>query len=162
MMTRRLTLDSFLPYLISVLASRLSAGLASVYQERFAISVAEWRVIAHLAANRNVSVREIYKRVDMGKPKVSRAAARLEKNGLIEKGAHAEDRRLVELRLSPEGKRVYAQIEPLALAFEGAVLSNLTRAEERAFRTGLTKLLNSNNTDVTSLAQGRSKFGPLI
>ena len=111
-MTRRLTLDSFLPYLISVLASRLSAGLASVYQERFAISVAEWRVIAHLAANRNVSVREIYKRVDMGKPKVSRAAARLEKNGLIEKDAHAGDRRLVELRLSPKGSASMPRSSP--------------------------------------------------
>jgi hypothetical protein len=50
------------------------------------------------------------------------AAASLEKNGLIEKGAHAGDRRLVELRLSPKGKRVYAEIEPLALAFEGALL----------------------------------------
>jgi DNA-binding MarR family transcriptional regulator len=161
MMTRRLTLDAFLPYLISVLASRLSVDLASVYQERFAISVAEWRVIAHLAANRNVSVREIYKRVDMDKPKVSRAAARLEKNGLIEKGTHAGDRRLVELRLSPKGKRVYAEIEPLALAFEAKALSCLTPAEERAFRTYLAKLLNSNAADLPNLTQRRPKLGPL-
>jgi DNA-binding MarR family transcriptional regulator len=145
-MRRRLTLDTFLPYLVSVLASNLSKDLAGVYETRFDMSVAEWRVVAHLAMNRNVSVREIYTRVDMDKSKVSRAAARLEENGLIVKGSNAGDRRLLELRLSPKGKRVYAEIEPLALAFEAQVLSRLTPAERQAFRTCLAKLLQSTAT----------------
>ena len=60
-------LETFLPYLVNVLASRLGNGLARVYAKRFDISIAEWRVIAHLSLNRNVSVREIHEAVDMDK-----------------------------------------------------------------------------------------------
>jgi len=46
-----LELDKFLPYLVNKLASRLSDELAAVYQQRFGITIPEWRVIAHLAEN---------------------------------------------------------------------------------------------------------------
>ena len=88
-----LRLDGFLPYRINVLASHLSRRLAQVYGERFGISIAEWRVIAHLASEDKISVREIFERVDMDKSKISRAASNLEANGLIEKKTSAADRR---------------------------------------------------------------------
>jgi DNA-binding MarR family transcriptional regulator len=137
-----LDLDRFLPYLVNVLASRLSRELAGVYEARFGISIPEWRVIAHLSQNRNVSVREIHERVDMDKAKVSRAAARLETIGVIEKKVNGEDRRLVELRLTKKGRKMFAEIEPLALAYEREVLSALSQNERATFRAVVDKLLN--------------------
>lgn len=136
-----LALDAFLPYLVNVLAGRLSRELAAVYAERLGISIPEWRVIAHLSQEGGVSVREIHARVDMDKAKVSRAAQRLEAIGLVEKSVGGADRRLVELRLTRKGRRAFAEIAPLALAYERAVLSELTPAEAEAFRTILGKLL---------------------
>jgi len=136
-----LDLDGFLPYLVNVLASRLSRELAQVYEARFGISIPEWRVLAHLAQNRNVSVREIHERVDMDKSKVSRAAARLEATGVIEKNVSPADRRLVELRLTRKGRRLFGEIAPLALAYEQDVLSALSPAERSAFRAAVEKLL---------------------
>jgi DNA-binding MarR family transcriptional regulator len=136
-----LELDRFLPYLVNVLASRLSRELAGVYETRFGITIPEWRVIAHLSQNRNVSVREIHERVDMDKAKVSRAAARLEAIGVIEKKVNEEDRRLVELRLTKKGSRLFAEIEPSALAYERKVLSRLSREERSSFRAVVDKLL---------------------
>ena len=112
-----LDIDAFLPYLINVLASRMSKELAAIYEARFNITIAEWRVIAHLAQNRTVSVREVHERVDMDKSKVSRAAATLESAGLIEKRVADADKRLVELQLTRKGRKVFADIEPLALAY---------------------------------------------
>jgi DNA-binding MarR family transcriptional regulator len=137
-----LDLDRFLPYLVNVLASRLSRELAGVYEARVGISIPEWRVIAHLSQNRNVSVREIHERVDMDKAKVSRAAARLETIGVIEKKVNGEDRRLVELRLTKKGRKMFAEIEPLALAYEREVLSALSQNERATFRAVVDKLLN--------------------
>jgi DNA-binding MarR family transcriptional regulator len=136
-----LELDRFLPYLVNVLASRLSRELAGVYETRFGITIPEWRVIAHLSQNRNVSVREIHERVDMDKAKVSRAAARLEAIGVIEKKVNEEDRRLVELQLTKKGSRLFAEIEPLALAYERKVLSRLSREERSSFRAVVDRLL---------------------
>jgi DNA-binding MarR family transcriptional regulator len=141
-----LDLDRFIPYLVNVLASRLSRELAGVYEARFGISIPEWRVIAHLSQHGNVSVREIHERVDMDKAKVSRAAARLEAVGLIEKNVNKGDRRLVQLRLTQKGGRLFAEIEPLALAYERTVLAALSRQECAAFQSVLGKLLQRPNT----------------
>ena len=134
-------LDRFLPYLLTRLANRASRELAGVYETRFGISVPEWRVIAHLAQNRKVSVREIHERVDMDKVRVSRAAARLEGIGLIEKRVNATDRRLVELSLTRKGHRMFKQIAPLALAYERKMLNGLSSADERNFRRCIDQLL---------------------
>ena len=138
-----LDLDQFLPYLVNVLANRLSRELAGVYQARFGISIPEWRVIAHLSQHEDVSVREIHQRVDMDKAKVSRAAARLEAIGFIEKTDNKGDRRLVALRLTRRGRRLFTEIEPLALAFERESLSKLSKTEEAALRSVLKKLLGA-------------------
>lgn len=156
-MARSLSLEQFLPYLINVLASRVSRSLGETYGARFGITIAEWRVIAHLADRDRISVREIYQRVDLDKSKISRAAARLEAAGLIEKRVAAADRRLVELRLSRKGRRLFRQIEPLALDYEKALLAVLEPQERKAFVGALDKLLDA----VGDPAPGRSR-GELV
>lgn len=133
-------LERFLPYRINVLASRISKQLAQVYEQRFGISIPEWRVLAHLAANQRVSVREIYTRADMDKSKVSRAAANLERAGLIRKAMNAADRRLVEMSLTRKGQRLFAQIAPLALGFEAHLMDRLSGDEQRTLEDILAKL----------------------
>lgn len=141
--TNAFELDQFVPYLVSALASRLSMDLARVYESRFKITNAEWRVLSHLSANAKVSVREIHARVSMDKVKVSRAAARLEEAGLIRKKVNRTDQRLVELQLSARGRALFAEIAPLALAYEAEALSRLTERERRLFRGILGKLTAS-------------------
>ena len=151
MAERLLSLESFLPYQINVLASRLSRQLARVYGERFGISIAEWRVIAHLASEDKISVREIVQRVDMDKSKVSRAATNLEANGIIEKKVDPADRRLIEMQLTRKGKRLFAQIEPLALEFQNAVLEALSERERKQFRKSIDNLLSRLENGVDGL-----------
>ncbi len=43
-----LALDAFLPYRAVRLATALSRALAAQYEQRYDISVAEWRVLVHL------------------------------------------------------------------------------------------------------------------
>ena len=81
-------LEEFLPYQLAVLAERVSQGFADLYRERYDLSVAEWRVVAHLGQSGMVSVREIHLRAMLGKSQVSRAATKLERNGYITKKAN--------------------------------------------------------------------------
>lgn len=111
-------LDAFLPYQIAELSRRMSAGFERFYRARYGISVAEWRVVAHLSQQAAVSVREIHERVGMDKPKVSRAAARLEKNGYITKATNPADRRLVELSLTEKGEDMIATLAPIAARYQ--------------------------------------------
>ncbi|MDZ4096907.1 MAG: MarR family winged helix-turn-helix transcriptional regulator [Paracoccaceae bacterium] len=118
-------LTTFLPYQLAVASARVSRAFADRYRTEFGISTPEWRVLAHLAQSGAVSVREIHARVDMDKPKVSRAAARLESAGLIEKRANAGDRRLVQLTLTERGVALMARILPIATAYQTDLLALL-------------------------------------
>ncbi|MFC2967410.1 MarR family winged helix-turn-helix transcriptional regulator [Acidimangrovimonas pyrenivorans] len=118
-------LADFLPYQLAVAAARVSRAFAERYRAEFGISIPEWRVLAHLAQAGAVSVREIHARVDMDKSKVSRAAQRLVEAGHVEKRPHAEDGRLIDLRLTPDGAALVARILPIATEFQRELVSRL-------------------------------------
>lgn len=127
------SLDDFLPYQLAVLSSHISRAFSEIYSENFGLTVPEWRVIVHLHNAGPVSVREIQARVDMDKSKVSRAATRLEKSGLITKETNADDRRLLKLALTQKGHDLMKQIIPLAHDFEKN-LSERLGADNETFR----------------------------
>ncbi|HHB80240.1 MAG TPA: MarR family transcriptional regulator, partial [Aliiroseovarius sp.] len=72
-----------------------------------------------------VSVREICRRVNMDKPKVSRAASRLEAKGHLRKVENPRDRRLVELSLTEAGHAMVDELTPLANAYEAELVAAL-------------------------------------
>ncbi len=128
----RLDLDCFLPYRLSVLANRVSEGLARLYAERFGLSIAEWRAMAVLGMGTPLSAREVAARTAMDKVRVSRALARLTAKGLVSRGSDAADRRRSVLRLSEAGHAVYGEIVPLALDYERRLLRRLSPEERQA------------------------------
>jgi DNA-binding MarR family transcriptional regulator len=130
-------LASFLPYQLAVVAQRVSKGFAERYRAEFGLTIPEWRVLAHLAQAGTVSVREIQARVDMDKSRVSRAAARLESAGLVEKRGNEGDRRLLDMRLTPAGQALFARIVPIARAYEAEVMAGLSDD----FRASLRRLM---------------------
>lgn len=144
MMSRKSEFDlsSFLPYQLAVLANRTSRNFSRHYSEAYGLSIPEWRVMAHLSQVSEVSVREIYERVEMDKSKVTRAAQRLEAIGLIRKVTNSKDKRLVALSLTQEGQSVMAKIVPLADGFAEAFLSALEPKERDVFQSAVRKLLD--------------------
>ncbi len=118
-------LDDFLPYQLSELSRRVSAGFSRHYRDRYGISVAEWRVMAHLSQQEAVSVREIHRRVGLDKPKVSRAATRLEAAGYVTKVVNAADRRLVELTLTAQGRELIATLAPIAANYQARLMATM-------------------------------------
>lgn len=128
-------LDDFLPYQLAELSRRVSAGFSSRYRERFGISVAEWRLMAHLSQQEAVSVREIHRRVGMDKPKVSRAATRLEAAGYITKVVNSHDRRLVELSLTQKGEDLIETLAPIASDYQARLVAALGDQAEHFIAT---------------------------
>lgn len=133
-------LSAFLPYQLAVVSSRISKEFSELYRAEFGLTIPEWRVLAHLAQSDQVSVREIQARVDMDKSKVSRAAARLETQGLIEKRENLEDRRLLDMRLTAKGRDLIARIVPIADAYQAQILAQIG-TDAALFRAALLRLL---------------------
>ena len=134
-------LDEFLPYRFSVLAGQTSREFERRYRDRFGLRVAEWRIVAHLSQTGPVSMREIERRVDLHKSRVSRAAARLETAGYISKKVDPADRRMVELELTAEGESMMTELEPLALGYQRELLLKLDGGED-ALRRALDALMD--------------------
>ncbi|HEY6940450.1 helix-turn-helix domain-containing protein, partial [Dokdonella sp.] len=74
-----LELERFLPYRLSILSNRVSQAIAREYQDRFDLSMTEWRVMAVLARydGHGLSASEVAARTEMDKVAVSRALTRL-------------------------------------------------------------------------------------
>ena len=135
-------LEDFLPYQLAVLATRLSERFSHRYQDKFGISVSEWRVIAHLSQTEKISIREIYAKVGMDKSKASRAAARLECAGYVSKKVNPRDRRLIELSLTKMGRELVAEIQPLSEEFQREILASLGARDRDCFVSGARKMLD--------------------
>lgn len=137
-------LSEFLPYQLAVAAAHVSREFSTRYRKEFGLSIPEWRVLAHIAQEDRVSVREIQARVDMDKTKVSRAAAKLEASGLIEKRAHAEDRRLLDMRLTGKGVELFSRLAPIAEAYQAELVASLG-ADAESFRKALSAMQGKRN-----------------
>ena len=136
-------LEDFLPYQLAVLANRVSDGFSQLYRQKFGISVPEWRVVAHLSQAEKVSIREVYKQVEMDKSKASRAAARLVEAGYVSKKVNADDRRLVELSLTPKGRAMVREIGPMGQAFQARVLDCLQPQQRDHFQAALKTMMET-------------------
>ena len=130
-----LLLDGFLPYRTARLATALSRRLAERYEARFEISVAEWRIIIHLTQESEISIRDIYTRVDMDRARVTRAVQRLQARGLVSKLVNESDRRLIRLALSDSGRQMANEIAAIAARFEAELLAAVPATAGEALLT---------------------------
>lgn len=135
-----LRLAGFVPFRLNRLAAEVSQHLSVIYRGRFALEIPEWRVMATVGQERGCTAQQVAASTRMHKTRVSRAIAQLRRRGLIERATSAQDRRALELRLSAAGRRTYAQLVPLALARERALLACLSPTERRALLMGLERL----------------------
>lgn len=133
-----LTLSTFLPYRLNVMAALVSEGLARSYAERFGLGVPEWRVLATVAEFGSITAKAIGSHAHMGKVKVSRAASVLEARGLISRAPNAADLREAFLVLTPVGRKTYGEIAPLALDY----VADLTAVFSRQELAGLDRLID--------------------
>jgi DNA-binding MarR family transcriptional regulator len=138
---RRLQLDNFLPYRLSVLSNLVSSAISAGYARRFDLSIPEWRVLATLAIHPDLSAAEVAQRTAMDKVAVSRAVSSLLRSRRIERRFAPTDRRRSMLRLSALGEDVYAQVVPVALAYERELLAPLASAERELLDRVLRLLL---------------------
>jgi DNA-binding MarR family transcriptional regulator len=138
--TPALQLGDFVPFRLNRLAAEVSEHLAGIYRERFGLDVSEWRVMATVGPERGCTAQYIAGSTRMHKTRVSRAIAHLERKGLMTRVTSPDDRREMELRLTKAGQRLYAELVPLALEREKALLACLTKDQLRAFTTGLDRL----------------------
>lgn len=97
--------------------------------------------MAVLAIEPNLSAAEVAERTAMDKVAVSRAVTSLVAMQRLERQIAPKDRRKSMLRLSTEGSRIYAEIVPIALRYEKALMDVLDSADREALERIINTLL---------------------
>jgi DNA-binding MarR family transcriptional regulator len=135
-----LDLERFLPFRLSVLGNRVTRAVARVYADRFKMSAPEWRTMAVLGRYGAMSAQDVVEHTAMDKVRVSRAVTRLTARRRVTRHVDVKDRRRAILDLTAEGRAVYNQIVPLALAVEAELVADLSDAERTTLEAALGKL----------------------
>ncbi|MEK6638204.1 MAG: MarR family winged helix-turn-helix transcriptional regulator [Pseudomonadota bacterium] len=145
MMTLRL--DAFLPYRLSVASNAVSTRISASYRRRFGLKVPEWRLLAILAEGSEMTPQALGNAARIDKISVSRAAAALIERGLIVARANPGDGRSHLLALTTDGRGLYAEIAPIALAMEAELLGNFSQEERDQFNALLRRIEAAAGTD---------------
>jgi DNA-binding MarR family transcriptional regulator len=135
-----LKLQQFIPFRLNRLAFEVGQQLAETCRQRFGIDPPEWRILATLASHEPCTAQYVVRSTHMHKTRVSRAVAQLVEQGYVARGGSAGDARQRPLRLTARGRRVHAQIVPLARAHERELMSCLRPAQRAAFLEAVERL----------------------
>ena len=133
-------LDKFFPYQLARLAEQVSLATDQGYRTRFSLGRDEWRVIAARAQGSEMKTGDVLGRTTMEKMQVSRALARLERDGLVERSPDPGDGRAYLVRLRPAGLALYRKIVPMVQAREEYLLSDLSEAERKVLAAAFDKV----------------------
>lgn len=152
-----LRLDDYLPYRLSVAANAVSRLVARAYEHRFGLSVPQWRLLAVLAEAAPLTPQKLCGRTVMDKVTVMRAAQRLLQRKLVRRLPNAQDGRSHRLVLTAAGRRMYAQIAPLALGYEARLIEGLARRQVVQLERWLRRL-QSAASELTDRAERRNRL----
>jgi DNA-binding MarR family transcriptional regulator len=135
-----LRLDHYLPYRLSVASNAVSRLIARAYEDRFGLTIPQWRLIAVLAEFGPLTQQEIGVRTVMDKVTVSRATQGLVKRRLVQRAPHGADGRSHHVALSKSGERLYSEISPVALEYEARLLRHFDPAALESLKQFLLQL----------------------
>lgn len=139
-----LSLEYFIPYILSVLSNEISQNIAIQYEQAFDIDMHQWRIMAILGTYPALSARQVGDKTAMDKVAVSRAVKKLLDKKLLVRAVSDEDKRRSILSLSNTGKDMYGQIVPLAKNYERELLKGFEPVELEQLLNLLTKLKEAN------------------
>jgi DNA-binding MarR family transcriptional regulator len=122
---RKLRLQDYLPYRLSVAANAVSRLIARAYEDRFGLKIAQWRLLAVLADEGPLTQQSLCGRTIMDKVTVMRAAHGLARRGMVRRLPNPADGRSHRLALTRSGARIYREIVPLALEHEARLVRGL-------------------------------------
>ena len=115
------------------------------YFARFGISGSQWGVLrtllrAEADGNEGMRVTDLSERLLIRPPSVTGVVDRLERSGLVARGAAADDLRAKQVRLTPRGRRLVEQVMAVHAQQMDNILGGLTAADQSELHRLLDRL----------------------
>jgi len=148
-------LEHWIAYRFGLIAARQGNFVAPMYATRHELTVPAWRSLAVIARFQPLTATRLATLTSSDAFKVARAIELLVRRGLIRRDVDKQDRRRASLRLTAQGRRVYADIEKFVVRVERELTSTLDANELAMLRQSLDKL---DQQEARIIAQGWERF----
>jgi DNA-binding MarR family transcriptional regulator len=151
------SIRDLLSYRLAVLANLNDRSGHAHLKESFGLTLSAWRVLGNIAHHKRASFSGIANAMSIDKGQLSRTVSALVSRGLIAASATPGDRRGVTLSLTPEGARFHVRVLAFAVERNAALLSCLSKPEQRAFNAMLEKLATFIEVEHAALSFGNAR-----
>jgi DNA-binding MarR family transcriptional regulator len=129
-----------LPYRLLLLAKLIDRATARQLREDAGLTLAEWRVLAHLELLGETSSSKIAAITAADRAEVSRAVASLEKAGLLVRRPDTTNRKRLLLNLTDKGRDMHRRVRKGRVAYFERLLENLSPEERAGLDASLLKM----------------------
>jgi DNA-binding MarR family transcriptional regulator len=120
-----LTLDELLNYRLVQLVGFSGAPVVRLLEGQYGIARREWRLLAAMACFGPTSPSELANKLQLDRPRTSRAIGSLVSKGLVRRHHLSSDRRCAVVELTTAGKALHEEIFPQVAAFNTRILEVL-------------------------------------
>ena len=134
--------DNFLPHLIARLAYQLNGDLIEKLKQE-GINVTRWRILAVLAMGDGITITEIIDRAMMQQPALSRALAKMAREGYVRRATPRRAARCAEIYLTEKGRTLFNSLNVVVRRRERRLLAGFS-ARRKAAAFALVRRLGSN------------------
>ncbi|MNC42074.1 transcriptional regulator SlyA [compost metagenome] len=135
-----LNLERYIPALLTFLTNKMSTGASQCYRKHFGIGIVEWRLLALLAVEQQISANRMVQVIGLDKSAVSRALQLLEREQLITIDTDSKDARRYTVSLTVSGRELHDRVLVVALERERLLLAGLSGEEVEIFISCLNKM----------------------
>jgi DNA-binding MarR family transcriptional regulator len=120
-------LESLVTYKLTRVADTIVRAASQVYRSRYDLSITDLRILATIGAHSPLTANEVSRLTRIDKAWVSRSLASMAERGLVVRGGHAEDSRIILLALTPKGRALVRRMVPFAAARHEQLLAKISR-----------------------------------
>lgn len=134
--------NRFLPYVLNRVTSRLNVDFQTALRQR-GLTLTHWRVLAFLNETDGLGVSALADYTVTDQSTLSRALQQMETIGLVERRTGTADSRFVEVHITATGRRMFAEIIPLALRLRDRALDGLAEVDRERLLDLLSRILDN-------------------
>lgn len=131
---------------VGFLMKRVLNSIVAQADERLqahGLTSAQWGPLYHLMKQGRCPVAELARTLHSDAGAMTRTLDRLERKGLCRRVRCTEDRRVVQVEITPEGEAAIAHVPRVLAEVQNAHLAGFSRAEWETLRTLLRRLLRT-------------------
>ncbi|WP_425052209.1 MarR family winged helix-turn-helix transcriptional regulator [Psychromarinibacter sp. S121] len=138
-----LDIDHYAPFLFNAVSGAWHRKTSAIYRSQFDLGIVDWRVIAMLNIEPDITASRVCEVIRQDKAAVSRSLKLLHSRGLVAYEAAMNDPRKRSWWLTDEGQRIHAEIMTIALAAEAQMLEDVPPEELEIFLKTLRHMLRN-------------------